>query len=109
MRIWIEKLQLFNFSTIFKVTKRKTIALPCSRCFGHVPSITEDFVRDQILTDGNRQKLMKKLSRVRSNMQVSSDGRSAGVLLPLCIADGQLSILYTLRSSALSTHAGQVR
>ena len=49
------------------------------------------------------------LSHAARGSGFSGEGRQAAVLVPLLIADGEPSVLFTIRSTNLSRHRGQVR
>ncbi|XP_077294907.1 mitochondrial coenzyme A diphosphatase NUDT8 [Arctopsyche grandis] len=65
---------------------------------------------ESLTSTATRDRLMKKLQELPSfNFHKNLSDRKAAVLLPFCIhGDGKVSILYTLRSSTLSSHAGHV-
>lgn len=54
-------------------------------------------------------KVAKHYSRQATKIwQFNPRNRPAAVLLPLCVVDNKLSVLFTLRSSNLSSHKGEV-
>ena len=61
-----------------------------------------------VLTPERREAFLSRLSNVRLPVQLSEGEPRAAVLAPLCRVDGQPGLLYTLRSSALNKHAGEV-
>lgn len=65
--------------------------------------------KEFILTKENRENCITKLKDMKS---VRLDGgepvKKAAVLVPLCIVNNDLSLLYTLRSSDLKSYRGQV-
>lgn len=46
--------------------------------------------------------------RERRVFPLAAGARDAAVLLPLCLAEGALSVLFTLRTDSVPTHKGQV-
>jgi nudix motif 8 len=75
------------------------------RNINHGRTIQKEF----ILTKENQENCIAKLKRMKS---LRLDGREpikkAAVLVPLCIINNELSLLYTLRSSDLKSYRGQV-
>ncbi|XP_063386625.1 mitochondrial coenzyme A diphosphatase NUDT8-like [Cydia fagiglandana] len=62
-----------------------------------------------LLSAATRQRCVSKLKELPSlvvNDEKASE--SASVLVPLCVHEGQVCLLYTLRSSNLKNHSGQV-
>lgn len=62
-----------------------------------------------LLTKQNRERFLNNVKEMPSlNWLDTSPTVFAAVLIPLCIVDGDLCLLYTLRSSNLNSHSGQV-
>uniref|UniRef100_A0A2M4AYN8 Putative peroxisomal nudix hydrolase n=1 Tax=Anopheles triannulatus TaxID=58253 RepID=A0A2M4AYN8_9DIPT len=63
-----------------------------------------------LLTDGARQRAI--ISRLQCLPKTQLNKRrvtkEAAVLIPLCLVDGKVCLLYTLRSSKMRSHRGQV-
>ena len=64
---------------------------------------------EQLLSEENKVKTLesfKKLTKVKYGEKIK---RHAAILIPICVSNNnQLSILYTLRSTKLRTHKGQI-
>ena len=71
--------------------------------------LSEDYVRNCLISDSGKKKVINAIIQQRISWEDNRKRQNAGVLAPLCIANGRLSVLFTLRSAALSNHAGQVR
>lgn len=69
--------------------------------------IPPDVIQES-LSDTNKQRIIKKLELVEKR-QLLNCSEEAAVLFPFCVVDNKPSLLFTLRSSALVTHRGQVR
>lgn len=68
------------------------------------------FCSNLLLTEENRIKCIakfKKSSHIALNPKLS-ETKCASVLVPLCEMNGEISLLYTLRSNQLSRHLRQV-
>ncbi|XP_022199752.2 nucleoside diphosphate-linked moiety X motif 8 [Nilaparvata lugens] len=64
---------------------------------------------DELLSDFNKQQCVERLQKLSvPNVTSKQPKIKAAVLVPLCIVDSQLSLLYTLRKSNLRKHRGQV-
>ncbi|KAK0084906.1 hypothetical protein PV326_006107 [Microctonus aethiopoides] len=63
---------------------------------------------DIILSDENREKCIKNLKIFRSLSESTENTKKAAVLVPLCLHNNELGLLYTLRSTKLNTNRGQV-
>jgi hypothetical protein len=65
---------------------------------------------ENLLSEENKKRTLesfKKMTRLRYGKKPPS--RHAAILVPICIsADNEISVLYTLRSSKLRTHKGQI-
>ena len=57
----------------------------------------------------NNLDLIQRRLETLDRSQLHQMSRQAAVLVPLCIVDGQPSILFTLRSANLKNHSGEVR
>lgn len=68
------------------------------------------FSSNLLLTEENRKKCIAKFKKSANNIAVNPklSEKFASVLVPLCEKDGELSLLYTLRSNQLSRHLRQV-
>lgn len=60
-----------------------------------------------VLSEANRKSCIEKL-RSRQFPKVQKPVPEAAVLVPLCIHNGELGLLYTLRSMKLTVNRGQV-
>lgn len=64
----------------------------------------------RLLSGSNKARVVSSLLRQAvSGSGFSGEGRHAAVLVPLLIANGEPSVLFTIRSTNLSRHRGQVR
>lgn len=65
---------------------------------------------DTLLSEENKKRTLesfKKLTKLKYGKKAPS--RHAAILVPICITpDNQISVLYTVRSSKLRTHKGQI-
>ncbi|KAM3957940.1 mitochondrial coenzyme A diphosphatase NUDT8 [Aphomia sociella] len=72
---------------------------------------TVSYCIENIFSNATRQRCMKKLKEIRvpkfGKREKTADA-TAAVLVPLCRCDDVPSLLYTLRSSNLNSHSGQI-
>ncbi len=70
------------------------------------------FVRFQIMLNtfsaSTRSNIRTRLNQLELRTLDSKEERSASVLVPLCNANGEASVLFTKRSDTVGTHKGQV-
>jgi len=59
------------------------------------------------LSEQNKQKMIQRL--VAKKIVSFNLPGEAGVLVPFCLVDNKPSVLFTLRSTSLASHRGQVR
>lgn len=86
-------------------------------CRHYTTSSEAEITLENIFSDENKSRSKKKLSSISPHAKVSeiakkkkkNDHRKASVLVPLCMVHGEPSVLFTLRSSLLVNHRGQVR
>lgn len=63
---------------------------------------------DAILSETNKRECIKKFqSMPKIKLRIGEPDRFAAVLVPLCVVNDELCLLYTLRSSNLSRHVGE--
>uniref|UniRef100_A0A2M4BYU8 Putative peroxisomal nudix hydrolase n=1 Tax=Anopheles marajoara TaxID=58244 RepID=A0A2M4BYU8_9DIPT len=69
-----------------------------------------ELLHPALLTNGARQReiisRLQALPKIQLNKQRVT--KEAAVLIPLCLVDGKVCLLYTLRSSKMRNHRGQV-
>ncbi|CAB3234346.1 unnamed protein product [Arctia plantaginis] len=75
-----------------------------SKFYRAVMSITPQ----ALLCNSSREQCIKKLNELPSFITNNKLKVNAAVLVPLCVVDNEVCLLYTLRSSNLNTHKGQV-
>lgn len=64
-----------------------------------------------VFSENNKSRVQHELSRLPSSYVPREDlatSRRSAVLIPLCFVDGEPSVLFTLRSRAMSKHRGEV-
>lgn len=62
-----------------------------------------------VLNPENVKKTVSKFSAMKPiRLQPQVPAKRAAVLVPLCMIDGKLGLLFTLRTAHLKTHRGQV-
>ena len=75
----------------------------------HYSSESKTLTWDTVLSEENRQRCIKKMSKQKAVRDVDSKSKRPGaVLVPLCLINGELSLLYTVRSKNLKSHRGQI-
>lgn len=64
---------------------------------------------ENVLSEENLKRTVAKFAKLPSvRMQPHAPAKKAAVLIPLCVVDGEVSLLYTLRAANLKSHRGQV-
>ena len=63
---------------------------------------------EAIINDQVRTECVKRLKLINVTKRPKDNTNKAAVLVPLCIHNGKLGLLYTLRSNKVSTNRGQV-
>ncbi|KAL3273444.1 hypothetical protein HHI36_014888 [Cryptolaemus montrouzieri] len=64
---------------------------------------------ENVLCQENKEKTVAKFVNMQPIIRQSPlPLRKAAVLIPLCLMDGKVALLYTLRTSSLKSHRGQV-
>lgn len=64
---------------------------------------------EKLLSEENKRKTIEKFKKyTKLRIGVKNPEKHAAVLIPLCITDNEISVLYTIRSSKLRNYSGQV-
>lgn len=64
---------------------------------------------EKLLSEENRTKTIEKFKRyTKLRIGDTNPDKHAAILIPICISNNQVSLLYTIRSSKLRNHSGQV-
>lgn len=64
---------------------------------------------EKLLTEEHKRKTIEKFKKyTKLRIGVTNPEKHAAVLIPLCIVDNEISVLYTIRSSKMRNYSGQV-
>lgn len=64
---------------------------------------------EKLLSEENKKKTIEKFRKyTKLRIGEKNPDKHAAILIPMCIANNELSILYTIRSSKLRNYSGQV-
>lgn len=79
-------------------------------CVGRGGSSSGLYTVENVLNEENLKRTVARFAKLPPvRMQPHAPAKKAAVLIPLCIVDGEVSLLYTLRAANLKSHRGQVR
>ncbi|XP_044758409.1 nucleoside diphosphate-linked moiety X motif 8 [Coccinella septempunctata] len=84
------------------LTSRVGINLICKR------AVSKFYSPENVLSQDNKEKTSSKFSTMQPIRLSHFPPKKAAVLVPLCIMDGKMALLYTLRTSKLKNHRGEV-
>lgn len=64
---------------------------------------------EKLLSEENKRKTIEKFRKyTKLRIGERNPDKHAAILIPLCIVDNEISVLYTIRSSKLRNYSGQV-
>jgi hypothetical protein len=64
---------------------------------------------EKLLSDEHKKRTVEKFKKYTKLRIGENPDKHAAILIPICItADNEISLLYTIRSSKLRNHSGQV-
>lgn len=64
---------------------------------------------EKLLSDENRKKTIEKFRKyTKLRIGEKNPDKHAAILIPMCIVNNEISILYTIRSSKMRNYSGQV-
>lgn len=67
------------------------------------------FTLEKLVSEENIARTISNLKKIKPmSSSLKPPASRAAVLIPICVVDGKTSLLYTLRTSHLSSHKGQV-
>uniref|UniRef100_A0A182PKZ7 Nudix hydrolase domain-containing protein n=1 Tax=Anopheles epiroticus TaxID=199890 RepID=A0A182PKZ7_9DIPT len=69
-----------------------------------------ELLHPSLLTNGSQQREIVARFQALPKLRLSKEKvkKEAAILIPLCLVDDRINLLYTLRSSKLRSHRGQV-
>lgn len=87
----------------------KKIPWMLARNFHSHTRVVANSITTKIFSEENKQQCINRLKNILPSrgLKASTD-KKAGVLIPLCLVSGSPSILFTLRSSSLTKHRGEI-
>lgn len=71
-------------------------------------TVSRFYSPENVLSQDNKEKATSKFSTMQPIRLSHFPPRKAAVLVPLCIMEGKMALLYTLRTSKLKNHRGEV-
>lgn len=74
-----------------------------------VKTVLNKITANEVLSPANKENCIKLLKSMKPvNMKTDKCNKNAAVLVPLCMFDDELALLYTIRSYKLRSNRGQV-
>ena len=65
---------------------------------------------NDVFLDANKERVVQQLGLMKPRKSLlASCSQEAAVFVPFCVVDSVPSVLFTLRSSQLNSHRGEVR
>ncbi|XP_046388508.1 uncharacterized Nudix hydrolase NudL isoform X2 [Ischnura elegans] len=79
-------------------------------CAKEMHKLSSDITLESVINQNNREKCVSRLQKMPAIRLKPGEvpRRQAAVLVPICVANGRVSLLYTLRSSSMRKNASQV-